>query len=142
MQSPKSRIPSEQITSAVASPTHPQVLVIDDDQDGVEIITLALELIGVTTLIAGDGTSGLSMALTFQPNLILLDITLPDLDGFEVLQQLRRQPATDQIPVIAVTAMAMVEEQEQIEAAGFGDYLIKPFLLEDLYAKIYRYLDA
>lgn len=140
MQSPHSRVPSDQFVDPTPASTDTQVLVIEDDRDGVEILAAALELIGITPLIALNGIQGLTLAAEAQPALILLDITLPDLSGFEVLEQLRLVPATQPIPVIALTAMTEVEARQQIRGSGFTDYLIKPFLLEDLHEKVRRYL--
>ncbi len=141
MQFPEPYGPEAQTSQSSSISTSIQVLVIDDHEDGLEIITIALELIGIIPIIARDGTSGLATALNALPDLILMDISLPDMSGFELLQQLRQRSATRQIPVIAVTAMALVEERERIRAAGFTDYLSKPFLLEDLYAKVNQYLE-
>ncbi len=72
---------------------------------------------------------------------ILLDIALPDIDGLEVLHRLKQNFLTSAIPVIAVTAMAMEDEKKQILAAGFDDYLSKPYMLEDLENIICYYLN-
>ena len=117
-----------------------QILIIEDDEDNLMVMSLALELFGATPLLAQDGASGLALALSALPTLILMDIGLPDVSGTELLQQLQQIPMVCQIPVIAVTAMALVHERERILSAGFASYLSKPYLLEELYAQISQQL--
>ena len=89
---------------------------------------------------AHDGRAGLSMAREQHPDLILLDLSLPSMDGFGVLRQLREEPAAKRIPVIALTAQAMKGDRERILAAGCDDYVAKPYDPQDLLAKIKLYL--
>lgn len=125
-----------QAVSPASTSQHPEILVVEDDDDNRMVMALALELFGVTPLLARDGATGLALALSALPVLILMDIGLPDMSGIEVMQHLKQNPDVCQIPVIAVTAMALAHERDQILAAGFASYLSKPYLMEDLYEGI------
>ena len=85
---------------------------------------------------AGDGNSGLAAAAALRPDLILLDINLPGIDGYEVLERLRANPAVAHIACIAMTANAMSGEAQRARDAGFADYISKPFEVEILLAKV------
>ncbi len=97
---------------------------------------------GVRLLTAGLPETGLSIALQAQPDLVLLDIQLPGMDGFEVLRRLRADPRTQTIPVVAVSANAMPADLQQAREAGFSDYVTKPIDLPVLLAAVSRVLDA
>jgi CheY-like chemotaxis protein len=83
---------------------------------------------------------GLLLAQTYQPDLILLDVLMPYMDGIEVVTQLRKDSSTKAIPVIAVTALALKEDRERLLQAGFNDYIIKPYMIEDIEATVQRHL--
>lgn len=120
----------------------PLFLAIDDDQDNLSLIThQLLELFDCVVMVAADGQTALASAIEYHPCLILLDIMLPDMDGLDVIRQLRQMEATRTIPVIAVTALAASSDRQQILAAGCNDYLSKPYQLEDLEMLIRRYLE-
>jgi CheY-like chemotaxis protein len=89
---------------------------------------------------APSGSLGLDLARSHRPDLLLLDIHMPDLDGFQVLSRLRADPATRAIPVVAVTAQAMVDDVKRVMAAGFDAYLPKPLDLGSFDALIERML--
>ncbi len=117
------------------------VLIVDDDPDNLDLIREQVSLLtqgGVVT--ASNGDEALSLARKLHPNLILLDIWLPDLDGFQVVQYLKQDPQTRSIPVIAVTAAARFQEQVMAMQVGFADYIRKPYDLETLEAAITKYL--
>lgn len=108
------------------------ILVVEDDEDNLIYISTALSLFNYHCLIARDALTGLSLAQQWQPDLILLDVRMPQINGLELLKILRIDWLTRKIPVIAVTALAGVREQEMITSAGFDGCLIKPYLLEQL----------
>lgn len=108
------------------------ILAIDDDDDNLLLTTYALELLGHISITAATGRDAVALAAQRQPDLILLDIRLPDLDGVTVFKQLRENQRTYLIPVIAVTALASPADRQRIIAAGFTGYVAKPFMLEDL----------
>ncbi|NJL46623.1 MAG: response regulator [Leptolyngbyaceae cyanobacterium SM2_5_2] len=108
------------------------VLVVDDDDDSLIVIAHVLEQLACEACFVSDGYGALLAAQRYQPALILSDINLPELDGFSLLRQLRADAATQHIPVVAVTALADSEHLRKIIAAGFNDYITKPFLLSTL----------
>ncbi|QZZ21004.1 response regulator [Leptothermofonsia sichuanensis E412] len=118
------------------------ILAVDDDQDNLVLLGYQLSLLLPCSVIsASNGQTALLLAKQFHPDLILLDIMLPDMDGFEIVRQLKQDSQTCKIPVIAVSAMARSQDQETALQAGYDDYLLKPYELESLEALIYRYLN-
>lgn len=102
------------------------ILVADDDPVGRELIREILELQGYRVIEAGDGSVALSSIQAAQPDLVLLDIQMPVLDGFGVIQALRRECQFQSLPVFALTAFAMRGDKEKALAAGFDGYIAKP----------------
>lgn len=118
-----------------------KILVVDDDADNLILLTYQLsQFLNCTVLSATDGNSALELVDRESPNLILLDVMMPDLDGLEVARRLKGNLNTATIPLIAVTAMARVQDQEMAIAAGFDDFLRKPYEIETLIATIRRFL--
>ena len=111
-------------------------LVIEDNEDNRLVISLLLEDAGYQVKTAHDGESGYRTAVTLQPDFILLDIQLPDIDGTEVLHRLRKDNATCDIPVIAVTSYAMSGDREHLLAVGCNGYLEKPIDPERIISQI------
>jgi CheY-like chemotaxis protein len=120
--------------------TKPLILAVDDDEDNLLLLAYALEPLGYAFLTAADGVNALSLARTYQPDLILLDVLLPEMDGIEVVSHLKKDPINRKIPVIAVTALAIPEDRERLLLSGFNDYISKPYMLEDIEALVCRYL--
>jgi two-component system, cell cycle response regulator DivK len=118
----------------------PLVLAVDDDDDSLLLLTKVLELLECSSIVANSGRATLSLARSRQPDLILLDILLPDLHGVEVIRALKRNPSTANIPIVALTALARIQDQQDILAAGGDRCLIKPYLLDDLEATIRYYV--
>jgi len=118
----------------------PLILVIEDDEDSLVVLTQALELFGCIVVGARDGQSGFSMALRYNPDLILLDILLPDINGQDLASQLRQLPALAATPIIAVTALAKADDRRRILLSGCNDYIAKPYILEDLEAIVQKHL--
>lgn len=118
----------------------PRILLVDDDEDSLLLMAYALEPMKCSIITAVDGLSALSLARTYQPDLILLDIRLPYMDGIQVVSELRKDSKTKRMPVIAVTALAIAQARDRLLLAGFNDYLSKPYMLEDIEAKVQRYL--
>ncbi|MGB5960231.1 MAG: response regulator [Coleofasciculaceae cyanobacterium] len=127
------------IHSLVAKPT---ILVVDDDEDNLLLLSYALEPLNCAILTAVDGVSALSLCRTYRPDLILLDVLMPYMDGTEVVSQLRKEPVIKTTPVIAVTACATAKDRERLLLAGFNDYISKPYMLEDIEALVCRFLPA
>ncbi|PIG90940.1 response regulator [Gloeocapsopsis sp. IPPAS B-1203] len=118
----------------------PLVLAVDDNEDNLQLLTQLLMLIECSHITATDGHTAVLMAQNYQPNLILLDMMLPDLDGIEVVYRLKQDPETMDIPIVAVTAMARVEDQQRFLLAGCKEYIKKPYIIEELEATIRRCL--
>lgn len=107
----------------------PFVLAVDDDKDNLAIAGYVLESLKCRVLTAANGAQALSLARRFQPELILLDIILPNVDGFELIRRLRQDEQTRHAAVIAVTGLVLPQERQRILKAGFNDFLGKPYLL-------------
>lgn len=118
----------------------PVVLVVDDDEDNLRLMTFVLEIFNCTLITAKDGETALALAKNYRPDLILLDIILPDLSGVEIVQKLRHNQQTRQIPVIALTALATPEDKEKILSAGCNEYMKKPYMVDELEMLLNRYL--
>jgi|Deesub1362A_J573_1020465.scaffolds.fasta_scaffold05959_2 CheY-like chemotaxis protein len=103
-----------------------RVLVIEDDENNRRLITLILEKHGYRVFMAETGIKGMEMAKKERPDFIILDIQLPDIDGFELIKQIRQSDKLKHIPVIAMTSYAMAGDRERILSAGFNGYIEKP----------------
>jgi DNA-binding response OmpR family regulator len=113
-----------------------KILVVEDDPDLVELLSFNLRGYGFTVSTANDGLDALKKARTILPDLILLDLMLPELDGFGVCEILRREPATAGIPIIMVTAMSSQFARLAGLEAGANDYITKPFSPKQLIARV------
>ena len=113
----------------------PRILIVDDEGDLVELVKFRLANIGCEFLVAADGIHALSQAREFKPDLILLDILLPDLDGLSVCEILKRQPATKKIPVIFMSALSS-EVTKRTASMHADDFFTKPLDLNRLEKRI------
>lgn len=104
-----------------------RILVVDDNADSTEAIAKLLQLKGYDVRCAFDGASAVTIAQQFGPHLVLLDIRLPDIDGYEVLHRLREQSGSSQPLVAAVTGFGQPEDRRRTQDAGFDRHLVKPF---------------
>ena len=103
-----------------------RILIIEDNEQNIYLLTILLEKSGFDIVQAKDGKTGLELAALENPDLILLDIQLPVMDGFEVARQFKQNKKTADIPIVAVTSYAMVGDRENVLAAGCEGYLEKP----------------
>ena len=110
------------------------VLIVEDNPANMTLATFLVQTAGHTVISATDAEAGLALARAEQPDLILMDIQLPGMDGLEAARQLKRDDATHAIPVIALTALAMKGDEERIRAAGCDGYISKPLAYRDLFA--------
>jgi CheY-like chemotaxis protein len=108
------------------TPEKPLVLIADDRSSSRELLRLVLERAGYAVIEAEDGNQALDQTRSGNPDLVLMDLQMPGLDGYEVLAALRSDPRFTTLPVLALTASAMRGDREHILAAGFTDYLAKP----------------
>ncbi len=113
-----------------------KLLLVEDNEMNRDMLSRRLQKKGYDVIIATDGEDGVAKARTEAPALILMDMSLPVLDGWEATRQLKADPATSHIPVIALTAHAMAGDREKALAAGCDDYDTKPTDLPRLLAKI------
>jgi len=118
------------------------VLIGEDEPDNQVILQTVVEsLVGVRAAVAGDGLAVLASVERERPRMILLDLMMPGLDGFQVTRHLKANPATANIPIVAVSAMARPDDRAAALAAGCDDFVRKPFELDDLEAVIRTYLE-
>lgn len=113
-----------------------RILIIEDNETNRDMLSRRLTRRGFEILIAMDGAEGIATAAAQQPDLILLDLSLPVIDGWEAARRLKSSPATAAIPIIALTAHAMAGDRERATEAGCDDYDTKPIDLERLTGKI------
>lgn len=119
---------------------NPKILVIEDNEQNRYLVTFLLEANGYAVVTAKDGREGIAAANAAKPALILLDIQLPGMDGYLVAQQLRRNPALDDVPIVAVTSYAMVGDRERVLAAGCTGYIEKPINPDTFMAEVEAHL--
>lgn len=112
------------------------ILIVEDNAANMKLATLLLESAGHTALCAVDAETGLTLARAGKPDLILMDLQLPGMDGLAATALLKKDPATAAIPVIALTAMAMKADREKARAAGCDVYIAKPLRYKELLAAI------
>jgi two-component system cell cycle response regulator DivK len=113
-----------------------KILYVEDNEDNVYVLKSRLTRAGYTVLVAPDGAQAVTMAAAEQPNLILMDLSLPVLDGWEATRRIKAAPETRHIPVIALTAHAMAGDREKAMAAGCDDFDTKPVEMSRLIDKI------
>lgn len=117
-----------------------KIAVIDDDNDISTILTLSLEKNGFTVVSTNDSQASLKLIRDEKPDLILLDVMMPHLDGFEICRLVKFDETLKHIPVIFLTARTQGEDKENAKNVGAEDFIIKPFKQEDLLATINKYL--
>jgi two-component system, cell cycle response regulator DivK len=119
-----------------------RVLLVEDNEMNRDMLSRRLRRRGFEVLIAADGEEGVSMAAAEKPDLVLMDMSLPILDGWEATRRLKTTPDTERIPVIGLTAHAMATDREKCLEAGCDDYDTKPVELGRLLEKIERLLGS
>jgi two-component system cell cycle response regulator DivK len=117
-----------------------RILVVEDQEDNRRIVRDLLTSAGYETIEAVSGEEGVAMTQTHRPDLILMDIQLPGLDGYEATRRIKADPALRQIPIIAVTSYALSGDDAKALAAGCDAYVTKPFSPRLLLAKVREYL--
>ena len=116
------------------------ILIIEDNEHNLYLATFLLEQSGFKVIAARNGPEGIALATRAQPDLILLDIQLPQMDGYAVAHALRLNPSLKDVPVVAVTSYAMVGDRERALAAGCNGYIEKPINPDTFKNEIERYL--
>jgi two-component system cell cycle response regulator DivK len=119
-----------------------RLLLIDDEPDNLEVVAESLEFYGISVETATNGQIGLEKVETFTPTLILLDLSMPVMDGWQTLRRLKSNPRMEHTPIIALSAHAIVGDEQRALNAGFDGYLTKPVniptLIEDLRAALQK----
>ena len=121
--------------------TGQQILVVEDNERNMRLFCDVLQASGYRTLEATTGESAVELALEHGPDLVLMDIQLPDIDGVEALARLRADEHSASLPVLALTAQAMEGDRERFLAAGFDGYLSKPVDIAEFVATVKRYCE-
>lgn len=117
-----------------------KVLYIEDNFDNMTLVRRVLEIEGYDVIPAGTGTEGLIKAVELLPDLIITDINLPDIDGYEVTDTLKKNKKTAHIPIIAMTANVMKKDRENVFQAGCDGYISKPIDVDDLPIQVETFL--
>ncbi|MFC1959241.1 response regulator [Chloroflexota bacterium] len=120
--------------------SNPRILIVEDNPDNRTLITDILEAMDYTVVEAIDGEQGVAKAIQEQPDLILMDLSLPQMDGWTATGHIKANNDLQAIPIIALTAHAMVGDREKAIAAGCDDYITKPIDLNELKSKLAQYL--
>jgi two-component system cell cycle response regulator DivK len=117
-----------------------RILLIEDTPSNVKLASLILEKAGHTLMLAEDAAAGIASAHDWEPDIILMDVQLPGMDGLTATRELKADPTVRHIPVLALTALAMKGDAEKAQAAGCDGYLAKPYHYYELIASIDRLL--
>jgi two-component system, cell cycle response regulator DivK len=117
-----------------------RILIVEDQEDNRTILRDLLSNVGYELIEAADGVEGVAMAEREQPDLILMDIQLPVVDGYQATQRIKSNPNLRAIPVIAVTSYALSGDEEKARAAGCDGYVTKPFSPRELLARVREFL--
>src|SRR5260221_1078308 len=115
------------------------VLIVDDNERNLRLARDVLRFAGFRTIEAATGGEGISLALDRLPDVILMDIRLPDVDGAEAARRLKSDPRTARIPIVALTSLAMKGDRDSFLAAGFDGYLEKPISVREFPEQVRRY---
>jgi CheY-like chemotaxis protein len=116
------------------------ILVVEDNRDNMELMRYLLTAYGYTPMLARGGADAIRSARQRPPDLILMDLQMPEMDGHEASAAIRSEPGLGQCAIVAVTAFAMVGDRERILAAGFDGYISKPIAPESFVAEVERFL--
>lgn len=119
-----------------------KILYVEDNEDNIYMLTRRLGRKGYEVLVATDGASGVEMAKSESPALVLMDLNLPIMDGWEATRRLKAAPETEDIPVVALSAFAMAGDRDRALEAGCDDYVSKPIDFKLLYSKIESILEV
>jgi CheY-like chemotaxis protein len=123
-----------------SAPTGQTVLLVEDNEDNRIIYSTVLRHQGYGVVEALDGVSAIALARSVLPDIILMDISIPEMDGWEATRILRQDPATKDIPIVALTAHALADDRERAAALGFTSYLAKPVEPRAVAAEVRRWI--
>ncbi len=117
-----------------------RILVVEDNEDNMRLVGIIFKKHGLEVIEARNGAEGVALAVQEKPDLIIMDIQLPDIDGLEATKRIRASEADSNIPIIALTSYAMPGDREKALAAGCNGYITKPIDVETFMAEIEKYL--
>ncbi len=118
------------------------ILIAEDDEKSLKLVRHLLQISGYATVEASDGEKAIELAREKKPDLILMDIQMPGMNGIDAAKALKSDPMTRDIPLVAFTAYAMAENRDNILGAGYIEYFTKPLDIKSFLKKISRYLDG
>ena len=118
------------------------ILIVDDNEKNLRLARDVLQFAGFQTLEAASGGEGISLAVAHLPDVILMDIRLPDIDGTEAARRLKNDPRTARIPVVALTSLAMKGDRDSLLAAGFDGYVEKPISVREFPGQVGSYCNV
>ncbi|OGT80528.1 MAG: histidine kinase [Gammaproteobacteria bacterium RIFCSPLOWO2_02_FULL_61_13] len=116
------------------------ILIVEDNENNMMLVRDVLQIKGYTVLEATTGTEGVRLALAARPDLVLIDIQLPDIDGITVFAQIRANEATKGIPLLAVSASVMPDEKQKIISSGFDAYITKPLNMKSFVETVEKFI--
>jgi two-component system, cell cycle response regulator DivK len=119
-----------------------RILMVEDLEDNRQIVRDLMASVGYELLEAVDGAEGVAMAISARPDVILMDIQLPIIDGYEATRQIKANPALRHIPIIAVTSFALSDDEPRAAAAGCDAYITKPFSPKQLLSTIHQFVSS
>lgn len=120
----------------------PIILVVEDETDNLLLISHVLIFLQLNFITATEGKTALELATRYEVDLVLLDLVLPDTNGFEIANSLRRNELTKDLPIIAISGLVREHERDRALKVGCNDYLSKPYLIDDLKHKISKYINV
>ena len=118
----------------------PVILVVEDEVDNLLLLCHTLIFLRLNFITATEGQTALELATKYEIDLVLLDLLLPDTNGFEIASLLKQNKSTQNMPIIAVSGLSKQEDRDRALELGCNDYLLKPYLIEELKTKIYQCL--
>jgi CheY-like chemotaxis protein len=127
---------------ATVDGTKKRALLVEDDEDNSELMTLELKILGYEVSVASNGVDAVELATSSPPDVIIMDMLLPRMSGFEAVLHIRSNPTTQGIPILAMTALARDKDRDRCLASGCNDHLAKPFTPSQFKARIGRLLPA
>ena len=127
---------------AAERPAPAKILVVDDTPHNIRLLEAILLPRGYAVVAATSGPEALELVARERPDLVLLDIVMPGMDGHAACRRLRADPATARIPVVALTAFAMKDDERRFLGAGFDGYMVKPLAIRELPSRVRAFLDA
>jgi CheY-like chemotaxis protein len=142
MDSTGNLVPSSDQTTEDRPPSLPKILLAEDNAANIATFSSYLTAKGYHLIVATNGQEAIDLAQTEQPQLILMDIQMPHMDGMTAIARIRQHPQLQKIPIIALTALATISDREKCLAAGANEYLTKPVRLKQLNHSIEQWLDG